>query len=142
MSEYRPSPAKLSVMVVFGLGLFGAPAVFGTDLSTAARIFLGLCAVACLVVVVPVARTRIIVGDDEIAVRRGFSQWFRAAPDDVRVTWVPILSGLGSGHAWELKVGRKSRPKDGISVPLNLWPAATVEALRERLSQVTGATTN
>lgn len=141
MTEYRPSHRKLVLLVTAGVALFAVPAVFGADQPPVVRTLEAVLAVGCLILPVNVLRTRIIVEPNEVAIRRGFGSWFRAAPNTVTVKWTPIVHGLGRGHAWALSVVRKGRSQEGVQVALSMWHPATVDALRHRLDEVTGSAT-
>lgn len=137
MTEFGPSNARMAGAALIAV-FFIAGAVLSDDFGPVMRAVSLVLGGGLFGALVTIARTRIVVGDDELAIRR-FGKWFRADPREVSVRWTPVFNGIGRGNGWALSVGRP-RTKHGVTVPLSCWRPATIEALRVRLDEVIGVT--
>lgn len=137
MTEYKASTARM-IGATIGALLFILIAILPDGSGLVMRGIGIILGTALLGAIVTMARTRIVVDDDEIAIRR-FGKWFRANPRDVTVRWTPFFNGIGRGNGWALTVIRKHKKKDGLTIPLSFWRPATINALRAELREVVGA---
>lgn len=137
MTEFGPSKARMAGAAFIAV-FFIAGAVLSEDFGPVMRAVGFVLGGGLFGAILTMARTRIVVSDYEIAIRR-FGKWFRAEPRDVSVRWTPVFNGIGRGNGWALSVG-KPRTNRGVTVPLSFWRPATIEALRVRLNEATGIT--